>query len=181
MLGYVPSTVEIIARFSCLCQLFFKVFAKFFLCKFFVFFAANLLTWLLLRAIIICVDRSGQQPSIGDLHSGSAVDSDSTCGGSIPSSPTKNHSQTRMVFLFFRPHFRQQKAAGTLETSVSKVPAVWLFWPNRGRKATRIECLCPESSQIPARNAARFFPNLLRCSAGNDPAARFAAACRKNA
>ena len=26
---------------------------------------------------------------IGDLHSGSAVDSDSTCGGSIPSSPTK--------------------------------------------------------------------------------------------
>ena len=112
MLGCVPSTVEIIARFPCLCQLFFKVFAKFFLCKFFVFFAANLLTWQLLRAIIICVDRSGQQPNIGDLHSGSAVDSDSTCGGSIPSSPTKNHSQTRMVFLFFRPHFSAAKSSG---------------------------------------------------------------------
>ena len=105
MLGCVPSTVKIIARFSCLCQLFFKVFAKFFLCKFFAFFAANLLTWQLLRAIIICVDRVGQQPNIGDLHSGSAVDSDSTCGGSIPSSPTKSHSQTRMAFFVFPAAF----------------------------------------------------------------------------
>ena len=43
------------------------------------------------RAIIINVesDNASDKQNIGDLHSGSAVDSDSTCGGSIPSSPTK--------------------------------------------------------------------------------------------
>ena len=110
-----PSTVEIIARFPCLCQLFFKVFAKFFLCKFFVFFAVNLLTWQLLRAIIICVDRSGQQPNIGELHSGSAVDSDSTCGGSIPSSPTKNAAA--FVLLRFLYHSSGCSAAGSASGS----------------------------------------------------------------
>ena len=39
------------------------------------------------------------KPNIGDLHSGSAVDSDSTCGSSILSSPTrKPQSQLAAVF-----------------------------------------------------------------------------------
>ena len=40
---------------------------------------------------IPCQQRTARltQPNIGDLHSGSAVDSDSTCGSSILSSPTK--------------------------------------------------------------------------------------------
>ena len=40
---------------------------------------------------IPCQQRTARltQPNIGDLHSGSAVDSDSTCGSSILSSPTR--------------------------------------------------------------------------------------------
>lgn len=46
--------------------------------------------------IITHVDRLTQPGGTtdGDLHSGSAVDSDSTCGSSILSSPTKNRSRT---------------------------------------------------------------------------------------
>ena len=73
------------------------------------------MTWQLLRAIIICVDRSGQQPNIGDLHSGSAVDSDSTCGGSIPSSPTKNAAA--FVLLRFLYHSSGCSAAGSASGS----------------------------------------------------------------
>ena len=40
---------------------------------------------------IPCQQRAARltEPNIGDLHSGSAVDSDSTCGSSILSSPTR--------------------------------------------------------------------------------------------
>ena len=40
---------------------------------------------------IPCQQRTARltEPNIGDLHSGSAVDSDSTCGSSILSSPTR--------------------------------------------------------------------------------------------
>ena len=50
---------------------------------------------------IPCQQRTARltQPNIGDLHSGSAVDSDSTCGSSILSSPTrKPQSQLAAVF-----------------------------------------------------------------------------------
>ena len=42
------------------------------------------------------------KPNSGDLHSGSAVDSDSTCGSSILSSPTrtKPSEETQVAFLF---------------------------------------------------------------------------------
>ena len=41
------------------------------------------------------------QQDIGDLHSGSAVDSDSTCGSSILSSPTRKPSDSfRWLFCF---------------------------------------------------------------------------------
>ena len=50
---------------------------------------------------IPCQQRTARltKPNIGDLHSGSAVDSDSTCGSSILSSPTrKPQSQLAAVF-----------------------------------------------------------------------------------
>ena len=50
---------------------------------------------------IPCQQRTARltEPNIGDLHSGSAVDSDSTCGSSILSSPTrKPQSQLAAVF-----------------------------------------------------------------------------------
>ena len=50
---------------------------------------------------IPCQQRTARltQPNIGDLHSGSAVDSDSTCGSSILSSPTrKPQPQPAAVF-----------------------------------------------------------------------------------
>ena len=44
------------------------------------------------------------KPNSGDLHSGSAVDSDSTCGSSILSSPTKSHlMKIRWLFCFPQP------------------------------------------------------------------------------
>ena len=52
---------------------------------------------------------------IGDLHSGSAVDSDSTCGGSIPSSPTKNAAA--FVLLRFLYHSSGCSAAGSASGS----------------------------------------------------------------
>ncbi len=44
---------------------------------------------------IPCQQRTARltKPNIGDLHSGSAVDSDSTCGSSILSSPTSYRSR----------------------------------------------------------------------------------------
>ena len=52
---------------------------------------------------------------IGDLHSGSAVDSDSTCGGSIPSSPTKNAAA--FVLLRFLYHSSGCSAVGSASGS----------------------------------------------------------------
>ena len=51
---------------------------------------------------IPCQQRRGAPDKLnnGDLHSGSAVDSDSTCGSSILSSPTNNHRSLNWLRYF---------------------------------------------------------------------------------
>ena len=82
---------------------------------------------------IPCQQRTARltQPNIGDLHSGSAVDSDSTCGSSILSSPTT--AAAKLLRIFFRGVaqlvarlVRDQEAVGSNPATRTKNPLISL-------------------------------------------------------
>ena len=92
---------------------------------------------------IPCQQRTARltQPNIGDLHSGSAVDSDSTCGSSILSSPTrlKPSEETRVAFLFIS--FRTAAARPWLFKTwrVITLLLLWIFEEWRKRSVSMFE------------------------------------------
>ena len=100
---------------------------------------------------IPCQQRTARltQPNIGDLHSGSAVDSDSTCGSSILSSPTrKPQSQLAAVFsghsaVGSAPRSGRGGRGFKSRCSDQKRPVhirvLVFFYPRKGVKAGRLE------------------------------------------
>ena len=78
------------------------------------------------------------QQDIGDLHSGSAVDSDSTCGSSILSSPTRKPSDSfRWLFCFI-----SQCVFGPVRHKAlifSRLPGLYCFLMQQGMQQGNTE------------------------------------------